>query len=357
QLAEIADVTVSESPSGALNVSTYGETLVFEGTRREVAVAYGTSNGLPTATVTMAAGGNPLRVHSGQLHGVYEARDKIAGGFLQQLNQFAGTLAFEFNKIYSQGQGINGFTQAVSQNGVSDAGAALDAAGLAFTPVNGSFHVLIRNKQTGLVQTHAVRVDLDGFDQDTSLGSLAAELDGIDGLTARITSDGRLELRSTSAELQFGFDGDTSGLLAALGLNTFFTGSHAGDLGVNAELLVDGSKFAASGDNETYFGVDIANARRLVSFYDEGVDSLGGTSVVGLYDQLVNQVAQGSAAASALADGFRVFEGSLAATAQAVSGVNLDEEAIDMLLLQQAYQASARYIATLSELLDILVNL
>ena len=55
--------------------------------------------------------------------------------------------------------------------------------------------------------------------------------------------------------------------------------------------------------------------------------------------------------------GAALLEGTLDAGAQAVSGVNLDEEAIDMIMLQRTYQASARYIATLSDLLDILVAL
>jgi flagellar hook-associated protein 1 FlgK len=41
----------------------------------------------------------------------------------------------------------------------------------------------------------------------------------------------------------------------------------------------------------------------------------------------------------------------------ATSGVSLDDEAVRMITLQRAYQASARYIRTLTDLLDILVNL
>ena len=76
-----------------------------------------------------------------------------------------------------------------------------------------------------------------------------------------------------------------------------------------------------------------------------------------MYDQLINQTTQGSTVAAAVADGLNVFEQTLDASAQAVSGVNIDEEAIDMILLQRIYQATARYISTLSELLDTLVNL
>ena len=59
--------------------------------------------------------------------------------------------------------------------------------------------------------------------------------------------------------------------------------------------------------------------------------------------------------ADSIADGFEVFEQTLQAQSQAISGVNIDEEAIDMIMLQQTYQASARYISTLAELLDVLV--
>jgi flagellar hook-associated protein 1 FlgK len=38
------------------------------------------------------------------------------------------------------------------------------------------------------------------------------------------------------------------------------------------------------------------------------------------------------------------------------SGVNLDEEMTGMLMFQRAYQASARVITTVDEMLDTLVN-
>jgi flagellar hook-associated protein 1 FlgK len=357
RLAEIADVTVVESAAGSVNVSLHGETLVFEGTRRAVEVDHSTNGELPTATINFVEGGGPLQVGGGALDGVYKSRDEIAGGFLGRLNDFAAALAFEFNKVFSQGQGITGFDAVTSQNAVNSSTAALDAAGLAFTPTSGSFELLVYNESTELTTTHTFLVDLNGLDNDTSLTSLAAQLDAVDGVAARVTSDNRLELTAESDELQIGFNGDTSGLLAALGLNTFFTGSTAGDIGINPELLADGSKFAASDDDEVYFGVDVTNAQRLLRLFDQGVDGLGGSSITGLYDQLINETAQGSAAAASIADGYRVFEDTLTAAAQAVSGVNLDEEAIDMIMLQRTYQASARYIATLSDLMDVLINL
>ena len=52
-----------------------------------------------------------------------------------------------------------------------------------------------------------------------------------------------------------------------------------------------------------------------------------------------------------------MFENTLDGQLQAVAGVNLDEEAINLITLQRIYQASARFIQTAAELLDVLINL
>ena len=44
------------------------------------------------------------------------------------------------------------------------------------------------------------------------------------------------------------------------------------------------------------------------------------------------------------------------AARDAISGVNLDEEAANMLRYQQAYQAAAQIIAVASEMFDTLIN-
>ena len=55
--------------------------------------------------------------------------------------------------------------------------------------------------------------------------------------------------------------------------------------------------------------------------------------------------------------GARLFVGEAATRRQAVEGVNLDEELVNLTTYQQAYNASARMIQATSELLDVLINL
>jgi flagellar hook-associated protein 1 FlgK len=356
RLSEIVGIQIEEQPSGGLNVSIGGEFLVFEGQRREVALDISEESGVALGIVQFVDTQSALETTAGELHGLYAARDEIVSDFLAKLDELAGTLAFEFNKVYSQGQGLVGFDQVTSVESVDDADASLDAAGLEFTPVSGALDVLIRSKDDNLTTTHTILIDLDGLDEDTTLSSLAAQLDAIDGLGASVSSTGALELEAETSDIEFAFAGDTSGVLAALGLNTFFTGTSGGTLGVNSEVqgIGNAAKFAVSLEG---IGEDSQNAERLAAFLDQPLDSAGNATITDLYNQLLNEVTQGSSIAQSVAEGFRVFEGTLEGQQQAVSGVSIDEEAIKMMTLQRIYQASARYIQTVSELLDILVNL
>jgi flagellar hook-associated protein 1 FlgK len=337
-----------------------GEFLVFEGQRREIEVNRTDTVGAAAGKLQFVSTHAPLNTTTGELSGLYAARDEIVGGFLDKLDDLAGTLAFEFNKVYSQGQGLVGFNKLTSVNGVTSTTAALDEAGLAFTPVSGTFDILIRNigddPANIRTQTTTISIDLNGLDEDTSLANLAQQINAVDGISASITAAGQLRIEADSTDVDFAFSGDTSGVLAALGLNTFFTGSTAATIGVNAEVkgIDNAGKFAASLGG---VGQDSRNAERLAVFMDQPIESAGGATITDLYDQLINQVTQGSSVSQALADGFRTFEASLDGQAQAVSGVSIDEEAVKMMTLQRIYQASAKYIQTISELLDLLVKI
>jgi flagellar hook-associated protein 1 FlgK len=143
-------------------------------------------------------------------------------------------------------------------------------------------------------------------------------------------------------------------VLAALGVNTFFTGTTAVDIGVSGVLKTDPGKFAASRGG---IGEDPDNAIRLAAFLDEPLATIGGISLSDAYENISNSVTQGSATAAGVAEGFRAFEATIEAKHLSITGVNLDEEAIRLITLQRTYQAAARFIRTMSDLLDVLVNL
>ena len=362
ELAGLIDIKVREQESGGVAVYSGGSYIVFEGTRRPVQATWATDRGNNVNEVQLVETNAPLELTGGKLHGLMTSRDEILGGFLDGLDEFGAALAFEFNKVFSSGQGLNGFQELTSESWVEDSDVPLDEAGLDFTPVNGSFQVLVRNKTTGLEQTSDVFVDLNDLNGDTTLNDLAALLDAIDGISATALSTGELTITADSPEAEFFFADDTSGVLAALGLNVFFTGSSALDLGVSQALRDDPAKFAAARvestpDPEGSNDWATANARILADLFDQPIVGPYRYSLSGIYDQLVAGAAQGSSSTRATAEGARVFEQTLRGEKLSISGVNIDEEAMDLIARQHSFQASARLIATVSELLEILVTL
>lgn len=355
KLAQLTNIRVDEQPSGAVNVFVGGDYLVFEGTVRHLKAVTLSDRGLSATQLRLSDTNSPLESTSGELVGLINSRDQVLGGFLDKLDGLASTLAFEFNKVYSSGQGLTGYQSLTSEFPIANANVPLDAAGLKFTPVNGSFQIQVHDRQTDQTLTTEIPIDLNGLDgDDTTLNALVARLNGVNGLAASVTSDGRIQLNSTSSNLEFAFNNDTSGVLAALGLNTFFSGSTARDLAISSVVAQDPTKFAAS---RSGIRGDTANALSLATFIDRPLSTSGGATLGVLYDRLTAEATQGSAVSHAVAEGFRTFYETLNRQQLAVSGVSLDEEAVRMLSFQRTYQASARLISTLADLLDTLIKL
>ena len=353
ELSRLIDIRVEEQSSGGVTVFTGGDFLVLDAQRREVEVVQSTDRGLSIGEIYIKETQSPLEVQGGEVAGLYAARDEILGGFLDNLDNFTSTLAFEFNRVYSSGQGLTGFNEIESEFSVTSTSLALDEAGLPFTPGNGQFEIKVLNPDTGSTKTTIIRVDLNGLDNDTTMASLTAAIDAVGGITATTTPTGQLVIRSDSPDLQISFANDSSGLLAALGINTFFSGSSALDLGVSQAVADDPSKFAAS---QNGIGADTETAIELTAFLDRAI-GVGDDTIGVIYNQLVSEVTQGSTVTQSVADGLDLFSQTLQSQQQAITGVSLDEEAVRMITLQRTYQATARYIRTISELLDVLVSL
>jgi len=354
KLAQLLDIKVREQDAGGVTVYAGGDFLVSEGIQHRVEVVVSGDRGLAAASLRFVDSNAAVAPSGGELHGLTVARDHILGGFLDRLDDFAATLAFEFNKVFSSGQGLHGYTAATSEAFGLSATKPLDQAGLLFPPVNGSFQLLLYDTKSKTTRTFDIPVHLLGDHTDTTLEDLVQALNSTGAISAQITAEGRLSLASPSDTEQFAFANDTSGVLAALGINTLFTGSTALHLGIHPAIASDPAKFAASRGG---IGVDTRNAVMLAQFADRPIASHNGESITIVYDRLVAETAQGSTVTHAAADSARAFEQTLRGQKLAISGVNVDEEAITMLAIQKAFQATARYIGVVNQLLDALLSI
>ncbi len=74
------------------------------------------------------------------------------------------------------------------------------------------------------------------------------------------------------------------------------------------------------------------------------------------YSSLVGKIGTASSQASEMSQNQQLVLDQLNTQVQQVSGVSLDEEATDMIRFQHAYQAAARVITTMDEMLNTLIN-
>jgi flagellar hook-associated protein 1 FlgK len=108
-----------------------------------------------------------------------------------------------------------------------------------------------------------------------------------------------------------------------------------------------GANTGASGDN--------SNALKLGAILQQPTLSGGTRSINDLSGQLLSTVGVATSQAQAGRDAQSAINKQDLATASNVSGVNLDEEAANMLRYQQAYQATAEVIRTASSLFATLI--
>jgi flagellar hook-associated protein 1 FlgK len=246
------------------------------------------------------------------------------------------------------------------------AGDSFQVTSLEYPVKHGSFELVLSNAAQQTEDRFNIELDLDGLPtppatDDTTLQELVADINdqlaakygANPPVAARITQDMRLELVSTHADVSFRFESDTSGFLAAAGINTLFTGRDAGNIAVRTELLNSPDKLALSasglpGDN----GV----ALQLAGIQSAMLLGNGSATLEDYFQGMVGALGVQAAEARELAENQGVVLTAIENERAAISGVNLDEEAVALITHQRAFQAAARYLAVVDELMATLMQ-
>lgn len=232
-------------------------------------------------------------------------------------------------------------------------GDAFQVTSLPFPVVNGGFDVVVRDEATGAETITHVDIDLDKLLPDATLPSLRAQLDAIANLSATITPDNRLHIETTSGNLTFHFANDTSGVIAALGLNAMFAGQDGTTMAVNPDLLRDPSLLAAG---RSAAPGDGTNALAMSALRDALVVAEGTLTFEDFYHGVVGALGIDTQAAADRVESQQLQLDQLSNERQRVSGVNIDEEVVHMITFQRAFQASARFIGVIDTLLQTLLG-
>jgi flagellar hook-associated protein 1 len=356
ELSKLMNFTVGNGDNGMLNLFVGTEPLVLNGDSRGVTIRQEADpvTGDLVQTLVFKDNDGLVPVNSGIL-GSTKAAQAVIKQSVDGLDQLAGSIIFELNKIHTSGQGLEGYGTISSANTVADPNAALNSeeAGLDFKPQNGSFVVHVKDKATGSISSTLIQVDLDGTGTQTTLDSLSDALGDVDNLSTSVNA-GRITIAADSDAVEISFSQDSSGVLASLGIGGFFTGSDARDIAVRTDLAKDPRLLAASRNGQP---ADNQTAKLIAALPTLSIKSLNNQSLNDAYQSQVNGVASKVAGAKQDADAAGVVKETLQAQRDAISGVSLDDEAISLMRYQRAYQAASRVIAATDEMLQTIIGL
>ena len=372
QISELLDVSVQERDSGAVDLYVGSTPIVLQGQSLGLGIERFTMPGQtePVLTLVTRNADEQQKVFptGGRIGGLLAQRNGRIESSLSELDDLASSLIYEVNRRHAPGRPFPGLTALTGTLALPDAAdhtralndpANTRLAALPFAPENGSFEITVTDQATGLTQTLKFDVDLDGIDaagapgfaDDTSLQDIVDWVNAsVPSVNASITGGGELQL-TADAGYEFGFANDTSGVLATLGVNTFFQGEDAADIEVNSALETNPALVVAGlseGSNES--------ALAIAQLREASVEALGNVSLLERWRQTTDAVAVETAAARTESTASEQVRASLEAQHATVSGVSVDEETINLIAFQQQYQAAARLISTVDELTQILTD-
>jgi flagellar hook-associated protein 1 FlgK len=145
----------------------------------------------------------------------------------------------------------------------------------------------------------------------------------------------------------FALDGTTG--------RAFFLGSSAADIRVNQALLDDPTSLQVSG-SATARG-DNRVAQALSQLGNRSIVALDGQTLGNAYNRIVGRLGEDLSSVNQQLADQKVVAELLKGQRDSVSGVSIDEEMADLTRFQRGYQASAKLINTIDELMDTTLSL
>lgn len=188
------------------------------------------------------------------------------------------------------------------------------------------------------------------LDKDLPAGSPVQIADGV----YAVFSAGTLSTPGNQVAFTVDAEPDQARLLPALGINTMFSGDSASTIAVSDALAKDPDRLGlassrAEGDN--------SNLRNM-SLVRQGKVFGGGTLAIDdYYHTTITELGVRIADTKRLKDNQQTLGTALENQRQQTSGVSIDEEVANLILMQQAYTAAARIISTARENISTLMDL
>ncbi len=300
------------------------------------------------------------RIKNGTLGATIYLRDKVIQKYQEKIDDIAKTLIQEINKIHSQGAGLTAYSQ-VEGVYTADPYASLSipkATGLDIAVKTGSFKVKVIDSQNNEVGVFTIPVNGDDHIQQkdtTDEHSIIKRFNNIMQGYAQmsISPAGNVQIKAENG-YKFAFTYDSSNFLAAVGINTFFTGHDSSDININRVLQNDPSKIAAG---KTLDPGDSSNAEAIAQVQLSKVMVNNTQTIDEYYNAFLGTIGSTKQRYDEIYKAKQAIYQQLKTTQQSQEGVSLDEEAANLIKFQRVYQANAHFISIVDKMTETLINM
>jgi flagellar hook-associated protein 1 FlgK len=371
ELSQYLDIVAMEDEDGNVSVSTRkGHILVSKADTYHLSLKSGDIE-------WQGSGGTQVvvtdTITGGKMGGWLDMRDGILPQVGADLDELAKSIVREVNQIHAQGVGTQAFSSVTGTNAAADSTEEMGTvdSGLDFYDEisDGSFELWLYDGTGAVVGSTTINI----VKNTTTLEALAASITAIHANMTASVSGGKLQI-TAAGNYRFAFGDDTSGVLAGLGINSFFSGSDASGMGVNP-LLGSTKEFIAAARIDPATGAftdgDNANALALANLqyqdvtvkqwsYSRGSTPTSQDASATLENHLqsfVGSIGIESQSVQRAREYNEIIVNELNQTRDSISGVSLDEELTNLIEYQHAYAAAAKLITTADEMLQVLMDL
>ncbi len=352
ELSEYLDVSTVDQPNGAVDVHVGSTPIVLAGESRGIELRQTSGEGSTNVSLRVADDGTKLDPDGGRIGALMRQRNDTIQPAIDDIDTMAEQLIYQVNRLHSQGQGRIGQSQIHGTYAPENIDVTLNHpdADLPYSIEKGSFFIHVTHANSGERTSHRIDIDGDELSMNDLVDRINNDVD-VPNVTASTALDGSLVLDAEEG-FEISFSEDSSGALAALGMNTFFTGHNAATIDVHEKVQNNVGLVAAGSDHvEGSNGTALA----IADLQDVQFSALDDRSIREFWQQSVSKLAVRTEAANEAVDSTRLVRESLDAQIQAVSGVSLDEESINLLQFQRQFQAAARFINVIDETIQTLL--
>ncbi|AHF98180.1 hypothetical protein DESACE_08325 [Desulfurella acetivorans A63] len=296
------------------------------------------------------------QISQGSLGAVIQLASKKLPDYMNSLNTLSNSIINQVNILHSGGSGLSAYTQTQSTyelNSASNSITESEEAGVNLPLKSGTLSVNVYDSNNNLVNTVSIPITSnDSFDNisknfNNILGQygISMSLSGI--------NQGYVQIISNNG-YTFSFAGDTSNFLAAVGINTFFTGTNASNISVNPIIVNDQSKIAAG---KSMLPGDNSNALAIANLQTQNVMISNTQTINQYYNAFLGKIGSDVQANQNLLSAQNALVTQTQNLVSSQEGVSLDEEAANLIKYQMAYQASARFISVIEQVTQSLINM